>query len=94
MWFHPVMQNLAVTSPDSSGYAVHKHSQTQNIILFQVYTYISGSGYVLEAPDATSLHHCHLDITFRLQLVESSPLFPYFLEKHLTIPDDDDLHAH
>ena len=30
----------------------------------------------------------HLDITFGLQLIESSslPLFPYFLEKRLTIP--------
>ena len=28
----------------------------------------------------------HLDITFGLQLVESSSLFPYFLEKFLTIP--------
>ena len=32
----------AVTFPDSSGYAIHKHSQAQNII-FQVYTHISGS---------------------------------------------------
>ena len=31
----------AVTSPDSSRYAVHKHLQAQNII-FQVYTHILG----------------------------------------------------
>ena len=29
------------TSPDSSGYTLHKHSQAQNII-FQIYTHISG----------------------------------------------------
>ena len=33
------IQIFSITSPDSSGYAVHKHSQVQNII-FQVYTHI------------------------------------------------------
>ena len=28
----------------------------------------------------------HLDITFGLQVVESSSLYPYFLEKRLAIP--------
>ena len=43
---------------------------------------------VLEAVirDVGSSADRHLDITFGLQVVESSPLFPYFLEKRLTIP--------
>ena len=28
----------------------------------------------------------NVDITFGLQVVETHPLFPYFLEKHLAIP--------
>ena len=65
MRFHPLYKIEAVNSPDSNVYAVHKHSQAQNII-FQVYTYIiSGSSQALEVPfrsptktgNSAVLHH-------------------------------------
>ena len=53
---------------------------TETILVFATCSWGSDVGIVASGADR------HLDITFGLQVVESHPLFPYLLEKHLAIP--------